>query len=125
MNESGMPSQVREFILRHVTSVEQLELLLLFAANPARSWTISQLVDEIRSSQESVTQRMKQLLKEGFLSNTGEFYRFDPSPPEIAAAIPELIATYREYRVRVTELIYSRVEVLKKFSDAFKLKPRE
>ncbi|HEX3857796.1 MAG TPA: hypothetical protein VHY30_10935 [Verrucomicrobiae bacterium] len=125
MNESGLPSRIREFILRYVTSVEQLELLLLFAADPARSWTILQLVNELRSSQESVTRRMKQLLNEGFLSNTGEFYRFDPSPPEIAADIPELIATYREYRVRVTELIYSRAGVLKNFSDAFKLKPTE
>lgn len=120
-----MPLQVREFILRHVTSVEQLELLLLFAANPARSWTILELVNEIRSSQESVTQRMKSLLKDGFLNNTEEFYRFDPSPPEIAAAIPELIVTYREYRVRVTELIYSRAGVLKNFSDAFKFKTKE
>jgi len=125
MSEGGLSVQVRDFVVRYITSIEQLELLLLFASDPARSWTIQQLVNEVRSSQESVNQRTKQLVEDGFVARDGEILRFAPTSPEKVAIIPELAVAYREYRVRITELIYSRAGALKSFSDAFKLKPKE
>jgi hypothetical protein len=125
MKDDGLSAQVRDFVIRHITSIEQLELLLLFASDPAKSWIIEQLVKEISSSPESVNQRVQQLVEEGFLARNGDIFRFAPNSPEKAAVVPELLAAYRNYRVRITELIYSRAGVLKVFSDAFKLRPKE
>jgi len=114
--------QVRDFVIRHIKSLEQLELLLLLASDPSKSWTLQQLVKEISSTRESVAQRVNQLTEEGLLAKDGEFFRFSPASPEKAAVVPELAVAYRKYRVRITELIYSRARVLKVFSDAFKLR---
>jgi predicted transcriptional regulator len=122
MSADGLSSQVRDFVIRHITSVEQLELLLLLASDPSKGWTIHQLVKEISSSQESVSQRLKQLAEDRFLTKAGEIFRFAPAAPEKVAVISELANAYRLYRVRITELIYSRAGVLKTFSDAFKLR---
>jgi hypothetical protein len=125
MNEGGLTTQVKDFVIRHITSIEQLELLLLFASRPEKSWTIRQLVDEIRSSHESVSQRVDQLQAAGFLAEEAGVFRFTPGPPEQAALVGEVARAYRGYRERLAELIYGRTRVLKNFSDAFKLRPKE
>lgn len=125
MSKDALSAQVRDFVIRHITSIEQLELLLLLASDPSKGWTVQQLVKEISSSQESVRQRLKQLLEDRFLMKDGEFFRFAPASPEKGEVISELAKAYSQYRVRITELIYSRAGVLKTFSDAFKFRQKE
>jgi hypothetical protein len=72
-----------------------------------------------------VNQRIKQLTEDGFVARYGEILRLAAMPPERAAMIQELAPAYREYRVRITEMIYNRPGALKSFSDAFKLKFKE
>ena|ERR1700734_422358 len=125
MSDDVLSAQVKDFVIRHITSIEQLELLLLFASDPSKSWTTQQLVKEMSSSQESVCQRVKQLTEDGLLTKDGEIFRFAPTTAVKTGIISELSMAYGQYRVRITELIYSRAGVLKTFSDAFKFKPKE
>jgi hypothetical protein len=125
MSENGLPAPVRDFVVRHITSVEQLELLILLASDPQKNRTVEQIVAQIRSSHESINQRIKQLLRAGLLVEADGGFRFAPASPEDAAVVRELAVAYREYRVRVIELIYSGAGPLKSFSDAFKIKPKE
>lgn len=124
MSESVLPVEVQDFIARHITSVEQMELLVLFVSNPKRVWTIPQLVNELRSSQLSIDQRLQKLLEGGCIAHEGETFRFAPASPEKAALWQKSTLAYRDYHVRVIELIYRRTDPLKDFSDAFKLKPK-
>lgn len=125
MNEGGLSPRVRDFVVRHITSIEQLELLILFASNPGKRWTIRQLVNEIRSSEASVSGRVRQLVESGFVAGDNEAFGLAFSAGERLEAILELTTAYRQYHVRVVELIYSRAGALKSFSDAFKIKPKE
>lgn len=125
MSQGGLPPNVRDFVVRHITSVEQMELLLLFASDPSRGWTVPQLVTELRSSERSVSQRLGQLIKEGFLTRSEGNFQRASLPAETMAAVQDLAVVYREYRVRVIELIYSQPRGLKSFSDAFKFKPED
>lgn len=36
-----IPDDVREFVIRHIESVAQLEALLLLRANPDRAWDVA------------------------------------------------------------------------------------
>jgi len=124
MSEDGLPLELRDFVVRHFTSVEQLELLILLASRPEKAWTIGQLVLEIRSSRESIQQSVRHLQAGGFLVEDGETFRYVPVSPT-APVIHELAKAYREYRVRIIAWIYSGSGALRAFSDAFKIKPKE
>ena len=125
MTEGGIPTRTRDFINRHISSVEQIELLILLAAIPEKRWTMPQLVKELRSSEGSISQRLRPLLEQGLVACDGESFFFAPTPPEKAVLCREALTVYQEYRVRVIELIYSQSGALKSFSDAFKFKPKD
>lgn len=101
-----------------------MDLLLLFASKPEKIWTVEQLVNELRSSQPSISQRLQKLLEVGCITRNAETFCFAPASPEKAELCQKLALAYREYRVRVIELIYRRTDPLKDFSDAFRLKPK-
>jgi len=78
---------VSDFVTRHITSVEQIELLLLFASDPGKSWTSGQLVREMRSSREFVDQRVIQLLAEGLVADEGIWHQAKIEQPVMQLAV--------------------------------------
>jgi len=124
--ESQIPEPVARFIASHIGSLEQLEILLLLAADPKHDWSIDAVYNVIRSSPSSVSERLEELRLRGLLSVSGAksaTFRFDPKSPELLPIVDALAHEYKERRVRIVELIYSpRAEPLKTFADAFKLR---
>ena len=47
MPESYVPDEVREFIIRHIATVPQLEALLLIWSSPERRWGLRQVATRI------------------------------------------------------------------------------
>ena len=48
-------------------------------------------------------------------------YRFSPASPDLCEMVDRVEEAYSKYRVRVIELIYSRRDTLRSFSDAFRI----
>lgn len=123
--EGPIPDSVARFLAAHVRSLEQLEILLLLAGQPAKEWSEGEVYDVIRSSHGSVRERLVELRNQGLLlagsSSTG--FRFAPPSAEIAATVEALAQLYKERRVKIVEMIYAPpAEPLKGFADAFKFK---
>lgn len=122
MNE-GIPARVSDFILAHVDSIELLEVLLMLAAQPAIAFTTVEVADHLRTAPSSAANRLTKLRDHKLVDVLpGDRYRLRPDP-DLAKLLSEVSQAYRDLRVRVVTLIYSRPsEVVRVFTDAFVLK---
>ena len=120
-----LPTGVSEFIRKHLSSVEQIAVLILLRDDPSRVWTIDHIASELRSSPVAIERRVADLERTGVLvpRETASQVRYAPTSNETSEAITSLIATYRGRPDRVIEAIYTKApEALTAFADAFKLK---
>ena len=118
-----LSDDVFNFIVSHIHSVEELEVLLILQGEPTRSWTAHEVDERIRSHPGSIAQRLAGLSTIGLLEASGDRYRFSPNTPELAATAAALLAAYRSRRIEVIETIFTKPKrELVSFSNAFKLK---
>lgn len=112
MADDALPERVRKFVAKYLSSVEQMEILLLLSDSPAKSWPMEEVFQRIQSSRASVSEQLARLHQQGFLeASTPEsnvpVYHFRPASKELADGVAALKPVYRERRVKVVELIYS------------------
>jgi DNA-binding Lrp family transcriptional regulator len=127
VTDPGKPisEPVDRFLARYVGSIEQLEILLLLAEQPSRSFRAGEVAQIIYASPESVVRRLRKMENDQLISATDETdpaYTYAPRSSELDQVIQELARAYRERRVAVITLIASRpMENVRAFSDAFRL----
>jgi hypothetical protein len=128
MSDDVFSQALRSFISRHVSSVEQLEILCLLNSKPGGEWTAATVYKVVQSSHASIEQGLKKFTDAGFLnrsSSTPAAYCIDSSP-EIRQMIGDLCRLYAERPVRVIEAIYQKQSSpVQGFADAFKFKKPE
>jgi hypothetical protein len=126
VSDAGIPPEVRQFIADHVDSVLQLEILLLLLANRDKSFSVADVVTELRVDVAFVSEQLDNLCARGMLTRTdGEpkSYRYGPRTPELGQAIEGLRTAYADRRVSVISLIFAKpVDKLRSFADAFRLR---
>lgn len=121
---------VRRFIASHITSVAQLELLLLLRAHPEKYWSCEDAAKQLYVSAEvtaSLLARMafQQLLRAA--ENQSPRFKYAPASAQLEQVVNRLADLYEQRRVTVISLIYSEpIDKLRSFADAFRLrKPKE
>ena len=118
----GFSSAFRTFVRRYIDSVEQVEVLLILRANPARDWSIDEISAILRSSAHSIGARLAGLTMLGFATGTPEHgYRYAASG-DADAAIEELEREYGARRFSVIEMIFTKPDAARNFADAFRLR---
>jgi len=124
----GLDAGVRDLVLRHIASIEQLEVLLLLRQAPTLDWTPDAVASILNGHPVSVADRMAALERAGFLrrSDTSDVrYRYSPGD-DLGRQVDGLAAAYKERRVTVVSLIASKpLENMRAFSDAFRVRPPE
>ncbi len=125
MPEQELPPSIRSFISRHVRTVEQLEILLLFSREPDTVWSVQKVYDAILSTPHSVERWLDELVRNGLLeklAEPGAGYRCT-TEDSLMSQILALGEIYRSRPVRVIEAIYRRdASAAQSFADAFKIK---
>ncbi len=104
--DAAIPQDLATFIWGAIDRLETLETLLLLQASPDKTWTLDQLMHEMRSSQLAAEQTTTILVSRGLLSVKGGAYCFRPRTPELEAMAVRLAACYRERRVAVIRTIF-------------------
>lgn len=126
MSASGLPEDVRRFIIDSVDSVEQLEILLLLHQHRDRAWDAEAVARELRVSPLSAGERLRELAADGLLEKRGgkpAEYRYAPASPKLDEAVRGLVTAYAERRVTVINLIFSKpVDRIRTFADAFRFR---
>jgi hypothetical protein len=117
-------SSFREMVEGCLDSLWSLELLLLIFNQPARIWTTSELVKELRSSDLAVAQSVQCLGDAGLLirENDGTV-RYAPASADLDVFVAKLDNEYRTRPTQIRVMIVGRSNAkLTAFSDAFLLR---
>lgn len=127
MAQDEVPHDVGQLIAEHITSVEQLEILLLLRDAPEADWSAKRVSDEIRTSERSAEERLAALEASGLVdsrpNHSDRVFRFSPASDSLRATVERLAAAYSERRYTVIDLIFSKpIDKLRVYADAFRFR---
>jgi hypothetical protein len=130
---SQFPEDIQKFIIDHINSLEQLEALLLLKNSADKAWSAEDVSRVLFTQPQSAEGRLKDLTARGFVEVTAPApgsstttYRYKPATPEVHALIERLGESYKERRISVINLIFSKpIDKIRTFSDAFRLRKKD
>lgn len=128
MTSEDFPADLSQYITERISSVAQLEALLLLRSDPEKTWTAPEVEASLRTTPEMAAEQLAILQSEGIViqpdSNVAEF-RYSPTD-KLRDLIDRLAAIYEERRVTVITMIYSKpVDKVRTFADAFRLRKED
>jgi hypothetical protein len=122
---SEIAETVTRFIADHISSVVQLEALLLLRSD-RRGWTADDLSRELRIDHDGALTQLERLASAALLvrdEGTPITYRYAPASEALTRVVEELAAAYDERRVTIIGLIYSKPsDSLQVFANAFRFR---
>jgi hypothetical protein len=124
-----LPSDVRRFIDTYISSVEQLEILLLLWSAPAEEWSARRVSDTLRTCESSAAHRLADLAVHGLLTTRSEspaLYRYSSRGDSVDRTVAALSAVYAEFRYRVIDAIFAKpTDKLRVYADAFRIRKED
>jgi len=125
MPSENLTSQVQRFLAEHISSVAQLDLLLLLRTNPQQYWSAADLVRELRVDTAWAESQLREMAARRVLAADPErpdCFRYAPADAELDAAIAATARGYLLNRVSVIEFIYRPNQTLRAFAEAFRFR---
>jgi hypothetical protein len=116
---------LRNFLQQRLTSIDQIEIVLLLMRDPSRSWTAPEVAAAVGTPQESAAMRLFLLASGGLIvfEPAGiPKYRYATGNAEADARLAELAELYESDRGAVAALVGAPPDPIRSFADAFKLK---
>jgi hypothetical protein len=121
MADDGIPAELRDFIIKSIDSVGQLEALLLLRADPLASWSSDAMAARLYIDEPSASRLLTDLQARHLARHEGSHWRFDAHDAEIARIVDRLAGVYARHVVEVAELIHSTSDrKAQRFADAFR-----
>ena len=118
-----LDNQIVDFIRSSVKTVWSLELLLLMRRTKQYAWTHDQLIKELRSSRNIVTESIAVLVQSGVVREEEAGFRYGPATDELDALIEQLAGEYAERPTTIVNLIVdAQNSKLQDFANAFRIK---
>jgi predicted ArsR family transcriptional regulator len=122
MAEAGIPERVRDLITRQISSVEQVELLLLLRRLEGQELSAEDASAHLRTTSHSSRIRLDELVRTGLVSVSGGRYRY-AAADATDETVAELERYYATHRTRMISLIFhSPSEAVRDFADSFRLR---
>lgn len=121
---ADLPGDVKAFLIERVHSLLTLDLLLLMRADPARSWSLSDLSRELRCGQDWLDAELPALVNQGLLleAEPGRF-RYNKSSTAADSILAWLADSYPQWRFSIIQAIYGEpTDPVRSFADAFRLR---
>lgn len=118
-------NQLLDFVRFSIRSVWNVELLLRLCDSSPRTWTVDELVRELRASAAIVNEGLRTLEVSGLVvaESGGTAWRYSPASPQFDQLARELKTLYRERPTAVAEALFStRDDRLRSFAEAFRLR---
>jgi hypothetical protein len=122
MTEEPVPPDVRDFILRHIDSIAQLEALLLLRVNPREAWDAERLSRRIYVSEQETTELLATLAGDGLLGNNEGVFHYECNDEAKRSLIERLADIYSRQLIPVTNLIHAKPRRIRQFADAFRFR---
>lgn len=127
MSQEDFPISVAAFIRGRISSVTQLEIVLLLYSDPQKEWTALAVSSRLSNTESSVKTHLARLASSGLVAtrrmNDAFFYRSRTDDPALSASVKQLADAYARWRFRVIDAIFAEQnENLRNFSDSFRLR---
>ncbi len=121
VKKDSIPIPLRSFLLERISSVEQLEILLLLASAPGTVWNAGKVSRELRSSPRSALSWLENLKGQKILTEpTSGDYTFAPASEDVRTLVRDLAELYPQHRVSIIEIIFNKpAEKMRTFARAF------
>jgi hypothetical protein len=124
-----IPAELQRFVEQHVDSLAELEAILLLREDPTRTWPPAEVAKVLYAMPEMCASLLAKLARRGLLEHSTDpeaGYRYRPASAELDRLIGDLGAVYRQRRVAVITLIYSKPSSnVQSFADAFRLRKED
>jgi hypothetical protein len=88
MAEDPVPDEIKQFILRHLDSIGQLEALLLLRGNPGEEWGARAVARRLYIREQEAAPILARLTKSGFIAasmSEPTVYKYQPQPIQTVA----------------------------------------
>ena len=115
-----VPDDIRDFILKHIVSVAQIEALLLIWASPEERWGLRQVAARIYASDAETARALGGLCAAGVLVCTDGIFSLNRST-ENAEMIRKLQEVYARHLIPVTDIIHGKSRSPASSAGAFRL----
>jgi hypothetical protein len=122
MADDAIPDDVREFIIRYIDSVAQLEALLLLRANPNEEWDVARTASRLYTAEQEIAEVLAQLCEHRLLSEREGRYRYEGGGSGVEGMVERVARTYSRQLIPVTNMIHAKPRRIRQFADAFKFK---
>jgi hypothetical protein len=123
MSQPRLPDDVREFILKNIGSIAQIEGLLLLKNNPEMALGAGDVARRLYICEAEAAAVLAHLKTHGFLSEKESLYSYAPATTEIDRMTARMMDIYARSLLPVTQLIHSRSgHGVQAFADAFQIK---
>ena len=98
MSEESPLEDLRRFLLEHVATYEELDVLLLLVRRSGTSWSAKSVAETLGASTDDCRVALEGLVARGLLAagQDSVTFRYSPTTDEIAHNVDTLERTYRE-----------------------------
>jgi hypothetical protein len=111
MTLQPLSDALRQFIVDHIRSVEQVEVLLLLFRTAPREWTAARVAQELRIDPASAAARLARAHEQGFAETRATSqvveYWYDGAPPDQDRMLGELDRAFQQRRTTIIGLIFA------------------
>ena len=107
MASQHVPGDVRDFILKHIASVAQIEALLLIWSNPEKRWCVARVAARIYAGESETAKALDGLCANGLLVRKDDAFGLIASE-ENTEMIGRLKEAYARQLIQVTDVIHGK-----------------
>jgi len=105
-----VPGDIRDFILKHIASVAQIEALLLIWSNPEKRWNVSKVAARIYVGETETAKALEGLCANGLLVRKDDAFGLNASKENVEM-IGRLKEAYARHLIPVTDVIHGKSRV--------------
>ena len=102
-----VPGDIRDFILKHIASVAQIEALLLIWSNPEKRWGVPEIAARIYASEAETAKALEGLCADGLVVCKNGVFRLNASEENVEM-IGRLKEVYARHLIPVTDIIHGK-----------------
>ena len=124
MSRINISQELKTFLKQHIHSVFSLEVLLLLRREPSKSFTASEIANEL-GIEIDVAQQLSELTSANVITKSNEdvaTYRYAPVDRQLASLVDQLAVAYTKQRVPILSLILTEhADRIRGFVEAYRL----
>jgi hypothetical protein len=123
----ALPPEIERFLIAHVDSIAQLEILHLLQDAPAAEHTAAAIARTLGVDAAWAAAELENLANLGFVvpspNGAAPAFRYAPRTSELADTLEQVLRAFRERRVTVIDFVASKPSRhIRGFADAFRLR---